>query len=254
MRLYTRWCGAGIPFFYDDSSRARALQHPRVFEYGPRARRERGGRHAHISDPAEPCQRSHFDYAIYTSNDPESIPTSSMLLTTTGSATKFPTHTVSPAAPKKKVPVAAIAGGVGGGVVLVIALLVTVLLCRRGRRRKENASPSMVQQPLFDAPPQTVSQYSGVEADSALAAEVRALKLQVQRLEAGRADDSTALTTPSSSRSLSTLKREQTDAVWGHQYGYNDSNTLSLTDSGLRMSAGRGAEELPPTYVPERSD
>jgi hypothetical protein len=52
---------------------------------------------------------------------------------------------------------------------------------------------------------------------------------------------------PSVARALSTMKREQTQAV--QSYAPAALDWLIRTDSGLRLEPGRDVEELPPVYA-----
>ncbi|KAJ7620912.1 hypothetical protein DFH06DRAFT_1305929 [Mycena polygramma] len=85
--------------------------------------------------------------------------------------------------------------------------------------------------------------------DIGLAEQVRLLKHELrelrQRVDGG---STTSSETASLGRSLSTMKREQTQALQQHGRGSHVTDALVHTDSGLRLTAGR-AEELPPTYV-----
>ncbi|KAF8193549.1 hypothetical protein K438DRAFT_1828837 [Mycena galopus ATCC 62051] len=204
------------------------------------------------------------------SNDPET--TSTSLATSTSN----PPVAGTPAPlPKKKLPLGAIAGGTLAGCAL-LGVLGTVLLCRRRLRpRSRDVSPSIEEAPL---PPlggavTTIPKEGtenganlavvheeispGDQTATALAAQVRALEAQVQQLmtertERGAPTDSTAGSDVSlPARSLSTMKREQTRAVRNHQEGYSGADALLHTDSGLRLTAGRIVDELPPTYAAE---
>jgi hypothetical protein len=90
------------------------------------------------------------------------------------------------------------------------------------------------------------------EQDSVgIAEQLRALEVQLPKQHA---EGSTARseTNVSVGRSLSTMKREQTRVVQ-NQAGYSSGVVDSLVhgDSGLRLTAGRMVDELPPTYVAE---
>ncbi|KAJ7261023.1 hypothetical protein C8J57DRAFT_1232584 [Mycena rebaudengoi] len=91
---------------------------------------------------------------------------------------------------------------------------------------------------------------------AALAEQMRLLNAKVERLEVERIEEAStsgSTTSPGGSslgRSLSTMKSEQTRMLRSHN-GYDDGATdsLSHTDSGLRLTAGRIADEAPPpTY------
>ncbi|KAJ6628078.1 hypothetical protein B0H10DRAFT_1991486 [Mycena sp. CBHHK59/15] len=203
------------------------------------------------------------------SND--SDPTSSSSATTSSTSsisTALAKSSDAPASPasisKKKPPVVAIAGGTVGGVAAVLAFLSTLLLCRSSRYRHAKNSPSIEEAPLPPLggavmPIETAEQPQAnnfvVAPDqdaAALADQVHMLKEQVQRLEAERAEGCTSSAgsdTASVSRSLSTMKREQRRVVRDHQDGYTVADSLVHTDSGLRLTAGRVIDELPPTYA-----
>ncbi|KAJ7662724.1 hypothetical protein DFH06DRAFT_1396873 [Mycena polygramma] len=83
--------------------------------------------------------------------------------------------------------------------------------------------------------------------------EVTALReeLQLLRQQVQGGNSSTAVETENDSlgRSLSTMKREQTRALQEHGRGGDVTDMLVHTDSGLRLTAGRAVDELPPTYA-----
>ncbi|KAJ7107505.1 hypothetical protein C8R44DRAFT_858006 [Mycena epipterygia] len=215
-----------------------------------------------------------FDYAIYSSsNDPETTSSSVTPSATSNRSISVSVTTAPPAStPKKKITVAAIVGGVVGivgAIAFSLALASTILLCPRSRRRRTNTSPSIKEVPLpplggavttkHPPPAQPGGHTVGLDEEdgaaednaAALVAQVRALKAQVQRLKSERAVDSRTAGSDTAPvpRSLSTMKRAQTRAVRAHQAGYTETDALVHTDSGLRLTAGRVVEELPPTYV-----
>ncbi|KAF7343078.1 CBD9-like protein [Mycena venus] len=176
------------------------------------------------------------------SSTPTSSPSPSIL-------TSGPNSTSS-TIPKKKLPVGAIAGGVVGGV--------TVILHRAHRE-----SQSQYHQPWMGRkrrrPPRFLMHRKGGGSylavpqgqDAAtMADELRTLKEEVQRLK-DRAGEgtSTGASATVPTRSLSTMKREQTRVVQDHQQGLGFTDSLIHTDSGLRLTAGRMVDELPPTYA-----
>ncbi|KAJ7662716.1 hypothetical protein DFH06DRAFT_1190672 [Mycena polygramma] len=256
-----------------------------------------------------------FDYAIYTSNDPD--PSSSSVSLSSGttlssssvsqsSGTTLPSssHTlpISADAPKKKPPVGAIAGAVIGAVALICMLVVGLIFARRMKRKRRNIldldrsgppstetlgfskepiappvmgdaelpSPDVLGVSKVDTPaagtdvlslassapvepPQPKEPIIPTEHDEpGVKEEVRALREELQQLKqqmqgginAAAGSDNTSL-----SRSLSTMKREQTQALQQHGLGSHVTDALVHTDSGLRLTAGRAVDELPPTYV-----
>ncbi|KAJ7107548.1 hypothetical protein C8R44DRAFT_804752 [Mycena epipterygia] len=214
-----------------------------------------------------------FDYAIYSSsNDPETTSSSVTPSATSNRSISVSVTTAPPAStPKKKITVAAIVGGVVGvvgAIAFSLALASTILLCPRSRRRRTITSPSIKEVPLPPLGGAVTTKYppraqlrehtvaldeegGAAEDNAALTAQVRVLKAQVQRLKSERAVDSRTAgsDTVLVPRSLSTMKRAQTRAVRAHQAGYTETDALVHTDSGLRLTAGRVVEELPPTYV-----
>ncbi|KAJ7271274.1 hypothetical protein C8J57DRAFT_1508227 [Mycena rebaudengoi] len=150
-----------------------------------------------------------------------------------------PTNTHNVGLSEGKSPRRCDAGGVIGGVALIALALVAFLFLRR-RRHSDKLPPGSTAQETD--PPTLVEQ-------------VRLLHEQVQRLGVER--DNAASGSSSSGgggssigRSLSTMKSEQTRALRSHSgYANGASDSLTHTDSGLRLTAGRTVDEAPPpTY------
>ncbi|KAJ6599421.1 hypothetical protein B0H10DRAFT_1959176 [Mycena sp. CBHHK59/15] len=82
--------------------------------------------------------------------------------------------------------------------------------------------------------------------DAQVSDEVRMLRAEVQRLEAAQ---SISLPAPVAAvgHSLSMMKCAQTAAVCAHEDGYS----VVADALGLRLTVGRIADGLPPTYVAE---
>ncbi|KAJ7662762.1 hypothetical protein DFH06DRAFT_357736 [Mycena polygramma] len=231
-----------------------------------------------------------FDYALYTSNDPD---LGSGSPSSTTQATLLPSSNP-PSHPSKKAPVGAIAGAIVGTLVLVVAFILAFMAVQRARRKKRRNTPGMeesgqlstdalvvskevlapatspsgpvevyttdhIRSPLMDTldtahvPPPPVEPLP-TEAMTSVATqeEFRLLREQLEQLRQ-RMDGSSAVTTGSETasleRSLSTMKREQTRALQSQGQGGNVTDTLVHTDSGLRLTAGRAVNELPPSYV-----
>ncbi|KAJ7662835.1 hypothetical protein DFH06DRAFT_1325183 [Mycena polygramma] len=156
----------------------------------------------------------------------------------------------------KKLPAATIAGGTVAGVAAVLALLSIFLLWRsaphrrRARAERRDAKPDGVAAPAFRSP--DFPDFGPPEEQDAttLAAQVRRLQEQVKRLESERSEgggSTVGSDTASVARSMSTMKRDQ---MWSiHQSRYTESDELSHTDSGLRLTAGRTVHAPPPMYV-----
>ncbi|KAJ7757353.1 hypothetical protein DFH07DRAFT_1025394 [Mycena maculata] len=81
----------------------------------------------------------------------------------------------------------------------------------------------------------------------ALAQELRTLKEEFNQFRQNAEGSSTAISeTTSATRSLSTMKRDQTRALQDHGEGYSAADAPVHTDSGLRLMVGRRAvDELP---------
>ncbi|KAJ6473351.1 hypothetical protein C8R47DRAFT_1145270 [Mycena vitilis] len=156
----------------------------------------------------------------------------------------------------KKLPVATIAGGTVAGVAAVLALLSIFLLWRsaphrrRARTERHDAEPDGVAAPAFRSPDFPDFGLPAAQDSATLAAQVRRLQEQVKRLESERSDgggSTVGSDTASVARSMSTMKRDQ---MWSiHQSRYTESDELSHTDSGLRLTAGRTVPAPPPMYV-----
>ncbi|KAJ7938869.1 hypothetical protein B0H13DRAFT_2301075 [Mycena leptocephala] len=196
-----------------------------------------------------------FDYAIFTSDDPDPIASSSSQ--TPGPGT--PTGSSRTSTPHKKRPVTEIAGGVVGGAALLLVFFVGLMF--------ESGSPSSnaliiskeAVTPAPDAmppaqPPQVNSAAPPSEQDNAgvTAEQFRILQEELQQLRQrieGSSTTVSATRSESPGRSLSTMKREQTRALVEHARGSGVTDTLVHTNSGLRLTAGRVADDPPPTYV-----
>ncbi|KAJ6503551.1 hypothetical protein C8R45DRAFT_1209272 [Mycena sanguinolenta] len=210
----------------------------------------------------------YFDYYIFTSDDSAPNTTSVPSLATSATASR-PSATspldTSHAPSRSESSVAAIAGGVVGGIVLLCVLLSVFLLCRR-RRSRTTTSPAMIEAYAADnqaiskprtgflppGPTKAGSQTPSSEGNENPFEVIRSLQENVQRLEQ-RLGEASAGEAGGLTRSLSTLKREQTRAVQDNQPTYDGTQTFTHTDSGLRLTAGGGGrgrvlEELPPTY------
>ncbi|KAJ7653917.1 hypothetical protein DFH06DRAFT_1416674 [Mycena polygramma] len=223
-----------------------------------------------------------LDYVVYTSNEPDVASSSSSAsqpgstpTTVSSSAQLSPTRGApqisSGSTGKKKPRTAAIAGGVVGGIAAISIFLVGLLLVSRARRNKGQKTPGakppatdpsvQSKEPVqleaeapFVAAELSRGQESATPAsgrdDHGLTEQVRLLTDEVQRLRQ-RVDGSstTASDRDSLSRSISTIKREQTQVLHQHgQLGTHVTDSLIRTDSGIRLTAGRAEEDLPPTY------
>ncbi|KAJ6498389.1 hypothetical protein C8R47DRAFT_1212086 [Mycena vitilis] len=92
------------------------------------------------------------------------------------------------------------------------------------------------------------------DGSDALAVKLLALEAEVKQLKGERGEGSSSASNTevaSLTRSLSTMKRDQSRAVQDHQEGYTGADALMHTDSGLRLTADRTVPELPPTYAAE---
>ncbi|KAJ7676656.1 hypothetical protein DFH06DRAFT_1168764 [Mycena polygramma] len=195
-----------------------------------------------------------------TSSSSSSVPTASALGESTGSSAAAEV-TSNPTVTTKKVSGGAVAGVVVGILALILACLVGFMLSRRAKRRA--ATPRMEESgsvpPPFvwknfrattdDGTSETTAEN---EEDRPEAADrLRVLKEEVQRLEqqAGSSAAGSVASPPGLGRSLSTMKREQTLALQDQERRVEVVDTLVHTDSGLRLTAGRVVDELPPTYV-----
>ncbi|KAJ7469576.1 hypothetical protein FB451DRAFT_1176816 [Mycena latifolia] len=87
----------------------------------------------------QPEWELYFDYAIYTTGDPD--PTPGVPGSSTSSAAPLNTGGLSAASATKKVPVGAVVGGIVGGV-LFLALIATPFLLRRCARAKQKRTPT----------------------------------------------------------------------------------------------------------------
>ncbi|KAJ7618203.1 hypothetical protein DFH06DRAFT_100050 [Mycena polygramma] len=196
-----------------------------------------------------------FDYAVYTSDDDDpTSPSQTSTSTSTSSSPAAPRMSSSSTA-QKKPPVATIAGAAVGAVASIAILLLGLIIVRRARRNNGRGpdTPAMEESGPASTDAFFTATTRGPEPLSA--EQFRILQQQVQRLEQ-RVEGSVSAgsETTSLGRSLSTMKREQTRALQEHGQGMHITDTLVHTDSGLRLTAGRGADEgvvdeLPPTYV-----
>ncbi|KAJ7852476.1 hypothetical protein B0H14DRAFT_3450749 [Mycena olivaceomarginata] len=196
-----------------------------------------------------------FDYAIYTSDDPDPSSSSGTQETSPGTPTTSlstssspgtSSSTTAPSTAQRKPPIAPIAGGVVGGAALILAFLLGLMLARRARsskapnapRKQEWGSPpaDALKQPLIlskdvapDAMPSAQAPHVNSAApqlqqdDPGVAEQVRLLQAEVQQLRQRVEGSSTASIagsdTASVGRSLSTMKREQTRALVEHAQG-----------------------------------
>ncbi|KAJ6585914.1 hypothetical protein B0H19DRAFT_1228129 [Mycena capillaripes] len=207
-----------------------------------------------------------FDYAIYTvdteappisgstslvsgSTSPASSSTSP-LTGTSSSGTPGPES--NPSSGKDRVPIAA---GIAGGIVILLATAAGLSLWKRARRRNLERTSALEK---ADPPGGTLApiEQAGQEA-TALAEELRIVKEQLHRL-AQRVDGNSAAASDADATvplrpSLSTMKRDQTRSIRDQRPGSVAHDALVHTDSGLRLTAGRGSlvDELPPNYVAE---
>ncbi|KAJ7187391.1 hypothetical protein C8R46DRAFT_1274827 [Mycena filopes] len=202
-----------------------------------------------------------LDSIIYTSNDADATSSSASSTTSSTSGATSSTSSGSTAVltSHSKPPVGAIAGGVVGATALILALVVGWMFSRRAKRAnqpttpavEESASPSvnpflLGQSTSIATIPPIKGSGSSIAQDAGSGEQVRLLQEEVRQLRQQQAGSSTAGSTARSSgagsepmsvgRSLSSMKRNQTRALVEH-------------DSGLRLSAGRIVDELPPTYV-----
>ncbi|KAJ7479872.1 hypothetical protein FB451DRAFT_1449302 [Mycena latifolia] len=197
---------------------------------------------------------------------PSTSPSSPSLASTPASTA--PSSSTSPSSRKKRL-AAAIVGGVIGGLGAIVASLLIARSTNRlasgqvpGSRRKA-AQASDVEAALNAASSGPATGIAGpslkednphppAERDPSLLAEqVRVLQASSAATASSTASGGPPETGPSLTRSLSTMKREQTQAVQGYEPAARD--LLVHTDSGLRLEPGRAGEteELPPTYVEE---
>ncbi|KAJ7175264.1 hypothetical protein C8R43DRAFT_600202 [Mycena crocata] len=184
-----------------------------------------------------------FDYALIRDGN---VNSSSSMAGTPAPTSPTSSHPSNPR--RKTVPVGAIVGDSIGGIVLVISSLVGLLRLRRARRRAGLTTTTMVQSPSTAPPSQAVLHGS----DPLPAQRIQLLEEELSQLRGGREASTAALSDPTSvavGRSLSTMKREQIRAVQEHQLGHFAHDALVHTDSGLRLTAGRLVDELPPTYA-----
>ncbi|KAJ7635735.1 hypothetical protein DFH06DRAFT_1336380 [Mycena polygramma] len=190
-----------------------------------------------------------FDYAVYTSDDGDPAGSSQV-----SSSTAAPQKTSSSVA-KNTAPVAAIAGGVVGAVALIGILFLSLFIVRRARRNNVRGRDTPAMEESGPASTDAFFTATSRGQEPLSAEQFRILQQQVQRLEQRvEGSGSASSDTTSLGRSLSTMKREQTRALQDSGQGRHITDTLVHTDSGLRLTAGRGADEgvvheLPPTYV-----
>ncbi|KAJ7611393.1 hypothetical protein DFH06DRAFT_1308447 [Mycena polygramma] len=220
-----------------------------------------------------------LDYIVYTSNEPD-VASSSPGATSTITVFSSPQSSPTRGAPqissnsRTKPRTAAIAGGVVGGTAAFFMCLAGLFLMGRARRNQEEktlgAKPPATDPVVLSKEPvqleaeapfvaaelsrgrESTTAASGPD-DHGLAQQMRLLADEVQRLRQ-RVDGSstTASDSDSLSRSISTMKREQTQVLHQHgQLGTHVTDSLIRTDSGIRLTAGRAEEDLPPTYGAE---
>jgi hypothetical protein len=177
-----------------------------------------------------------------------------------------------------------IVGAAAAGVALMLALLVGFVFYHRARRTKSDA-PGMEEWgsqvglviPRGDGDGlvgngsirdhRRTAGAAQMQNQSGNGVPLRHLTEKVQRLEGitnGKGSDIVSLVSTSiegssaegsesasRARSLSMMKRDQTRALHDHErgVGVGVSDTLVHTDSGLRLTAGRVVDEVPPSYV-----
>ncbi|KAJ7662715.1 hypothetical protein DFH06DRAFT_1471485 [Mycena polygramma] len=201
-----------------------------------------------------------FDYAIYTSDLLDNTSSSSAGQTgsiTLSSSSHTPSITSSSA--KKKPPVGAIVGAVAGAVALIFQAFELSKepvgappVMAQARPLSPEQAQSAAASPTAVDPSQPIHLTSpATQEDGGLAEKVRLLTEQLQQLREQVQGGSTvaAPETAALERSLSLMKREQTQALQQHRLGSRVTDALVHTDSGLRLTAGRAVDELPPTYV-----
>ncbi|KAJ7762105.1 hypothetical protein B0H16DRAFT_1808436 [Mycena metata] len=159
-----------------------------------------------------------------------------------------------------KVSVVAIAGGAAAGIAVVLALTATVILYRTSSWHRGRASTATVEEsPLHDyePSPQFAEFRLPPEQDdpAALAAEVRHLRAQILSLDSERSENRSTTTVGSHtgssiSRSLSAMKREQTQKVQEYQQSrYKASDEVLHADRGFWLTPGREEEDSAPIYA-----
>ncbi|KAJ7474740.1 hypothetical protein FB451DRAFT_1397623 [Mycena latifolia] len=240
---------------------------------------------AHVLDMAPAAGSGfYFDYAIYTSDDPNTPSSSSGVQSTAATSTPVtstapssattdssnpPPSTSSALPSKKKTNAGAIAGGVVGGVAVILAFVAGLIFCRRSRRNKGNYASDKEELPgqsfgysmVSNGNPVAISSEaegppaSDTNAD-AVAAQLRRLTDQVEQLarrgEGSSVTESDIGSPASLGRSLSTMKRDQTLAVRNSQPVDAVRDSFVHTDSGLRLAVGRvEIDEVPPLYEAE---
>ncbi|KAJ7737537.1 hypothetical protein B0H16DRAFT_1762397 [Mycena metata] len=141
-----------------------------------------------------------------------------------------------------KVSVVAIAGGAAAGIAVVLALTATVILYRTSSWHRGGAPQRRRLPPEQDDP-------------AALAAEVRHLRAQILSLDSERSENRSTTTVGSHtgssiSRSLSAMKREQTQKVQEYQQSrYKASDEVLHADRGFWLTPGREEEDSAPIYA-----
>ncbi|KAJ6493746.1 hypothetical protein C8R47DRAFT_1269942 [Mycena vitilis] len=193
-----------------------------------------------------------LDYVLYTSSDPD-----------TSSPTRGAPQIPSGATGSKKPRTAAIVGGIVAGIAAIFLSLVGLIFVRRARRNKGQkplGSPPATDPLVLSkepaqleagAPVVTVEAPGPDAYDHGLAQQMRLLTDEVQRLRQQVDGSSTVASSDSLNRSMSAMKREQTQAIQQHGLGTHVADSLVRTDSGIRLMASRAEEDLPPTYGAE---
>ncbi|KAJ7487073.1 hypothetical protein FB451DRAFT_1228680 [Mycena latifolia] len=195
------------------------------------------------------------DVSPNTATPTSGINAASSILSNVGSTSHASPHTT--------LPVAAIAGGAAVGVAALLALLAGLIICHNRRSRSSRRTTSGIEegQPPSQGDGKLTKEFisrsggpsseypaQSLEQDATMAARVRILEEEVQRLRTQ--EGSAARSGPSSLvRPLSTMKREQTQIALESQQGHLAGDLFVHTDSGLRLTAGRVLSEAPPTYV-----
>ncbi|KAJ7270571.1 hypothetical protein C8J57DRAFT_1716595 [Mycena rebaudengoi] len=218
-------------------------------------------------------RRFDFDYFIYTADrdpvasassasgsttrinsvGPSSTPRTNSADPSSTSSTNSgdPTNQTNPSRTnKKKIGVGPIVGGVIAAVV-VLALAAGIILWRNRRKTSgipigdsENGSPT-------SAP---IKPHTDVEPAPSLEEKMRQLQAKVERLEANTTSAASVSAAPGSSvtRSLSTMKTEQTLALYQGHRVYSEASrvrdVLAETDRGLHLMAEGIDNPPPPVY------
>ncbi|KAJ6598637.1 hypothetical protein B0H10DRAFT_2085710 [Mycena sp. CBHHK59/15] len=206
----------------------------------------------------------HFDYAIVTS-DPDAESAAGVSAAGSSSASSMSTSAISTSSstsPTSQIPspsssnartklAAGAVAGISIGAAAAFGIMCAAVWCCLSDRYRVNGDSS-------SRPPTLSQAESRADETTALAAEIRMVRSQVERLEvrqsAVRHDSvggSSLMSDVGGSlpRSLSTMKRDQS-RVLRDTYS-TATNSMVHTDSGLRLAAGTLGEEVPPEYAPD---